>query len=237
MRRFGWFLLLLTVAMSPTLPGQLLPAPETPTEAEPLRREVGALESRLEKAGAAANSVVFFGSSSIRLWSSLDKDFPGRTVVNCGFGGSTLRDWLRYGPRIFARVKPRAIVLYCGENDLARGDTPEAALQNFQALYGLLNAAYPSVPIAYLSVKPSPLRAHLKANVERFNFLAAEYLRTRKAARFLDIFNALLKPGGELDPALYRPDRLHLSASGYAVLQREVDSFLREAAPLGGAGS
>ncbi|MBS0659246.1 MAG: hypothetical protein JSR82_13470 [Verrucomicrobia bacterium] len=219
------------------LSAQVLQAPLAVPEAEPLRVEVGALESRLAQAGSRPNSIVFFGSSSIRLWSTLDRDFPGRTVVNCGFGGSTLRDWLRYGPGIFARVKPRAIVLYCGENDLARGEAPETVFQNFQALYAMLASAYPDVPVAYLSVKPSPLRAHLKSNVERFNSLAASYLRTRKAARFLDIFNALLKPGGELDPALYRPDRLHLSASGYAVLQREVDTFLREAAPLGNAGS
>lgn len=211
--------------------------PEVPPDTNPFQAEVGQLQARLTSAPPAPGSVAFFGSSSIRLWSTLERDFPGRPVVNCGFGGSTLRDWLHYGPQLFSRVKPRAIVLYCGENDLARGDDPEEVFQRFQEFYRVLTAAYPDVPVAYLSVKPSPFRAHLRAKVLRYNALASAFIRTRKAARFLDIFHALLRPGGELDPALYRPDRLHLNASGYAVLQREVDSFLRESVPLAGAGS
>ncbi len=101
-------------------------------------------------------SIVFLGSSSIRLWNTLATDFPGRAVVNCGFGGSTLRDWIYYGPELITLFEPDAIVMYCGENDLARGEKPEVVFADFQRFYQMLRAAFPAVTLAYISVKLSP---------------------------------------------------------------------------------
>jgi lysophospholipase L1-like esterase len=200
----------------------------------PFRTEVEILKARLDAGLHARGSVVFLGSSSIRLWSTLEADFPGRAVVNCGFGGSTLRDWIYYGPELITHFEPSAIVMYCGENDLARGEDPEVVFADFRRFYNMLRAAFPEVTLAYISVKLSPLRLYARERIERFNALVADFIRTRKSARFLDIYPALLTNGGEADPSYFQPDGLHLNTAGYAVLRREVDAFLRERFPVPG---
>lgn len=199
--------------------------------------EVRSLRDRLGSVPTVEGAVAFIGSSSIRLWKTLERDFPGRTVVNCGFGGSSIRDWIYYGPQLFERMKPSAIVMYCGENDLARGEDPDTVFVDLQRFYHMLRTAFPGVPLAYVAVKPSPARAHLQGRMIRFNALAANFLGTRKNGKFVDLYSALLGPGGEAEPAYFQQDRLHLSAAGYAVFQKAVDRFLRENIPLPDTGS
>ena len=64
-----------------------------PSQFEPELREFDAAE-------APSNAVVFYGSSSLRLWDDLAERFPGRTVVNRGFGGSTLAECIDLLPRV-----------------------------------------------------------------------------------------------------------------------------------------
>src|SRR5271170_6245982 len=71
-----------------------------------------------------AGAVVFVGSSNIRLWKLADS-FPGMEVINRGFGGSHMADSARYADRIVTPYKPRAVVVFAGDNDLADGKTPE----------------------------------------------------------------------------------------------------------------
>ena len=68
--------------------------------------------------------VLFVGSSSIRMWTTLAADFPGVPVINRGFGGSAIADSTYYADRIVVPYHPRLIVMYAGDNDIAEGDTP-----------------------------------------------------------------------------------------------------------------
>jgi hypothetical protein len=36
------------------------------------------------------NAILFVGSSSFRFWTTVQQDFPGYTIINRGFGGSSL---------------------------------------------------------------------------------------------------------------------------------------------------
>lgn len=92
---------------------------------------------------APANAVVFVGSSSIRLWSSLATDFPGVVSINRGFGGSELADSVYYLDRIVLPYRPRAVVLFAGTNDIWSGKTPETVASDFHAFRTKLHAALP----------------------------------------------------------------------------------------------
>lgn len=71
------------------------------------------------------DAIVFVGSSSIRLWKTLSDDFSGLPVINRGFGGSCMHDTLRYADRIVIPYRPRHVVVYAGDNDIAFGGTVE----------------------------------------------------------------------------------------------------------------
>src|SRR4051812_37945707 len=85
-------------------------------------------------------SIVFVGSSSFRMWKSLQDDFPNRTVINRGFGGSSFPDVIRYVDDIILPYKPRQVVIYCGDNDLAASDSisPEIVRDRFVNLFTLI---------------------------------------------------------------------------------------------------
>ena len=77
-------------------------------------------------------AVLFVGSSSIRTWHPrLAKDFPERAVIGRGFGGSTMQWLLYYFDEIVTPYKPSIIVVYEGDNDLARSDDVEAVTKRF----------------------------------------------------------------------------------------------------------
>jgi hypothetical protein len=97
------------------------PAPAAAETDAPFAVEIRAFEAADAKQPPAPGGVLFVGSSSIRLWKTLADDFPGLPVTNRGFGGSQVADSTRYAGRIVLPYKPRTIVMYAGDNDLAAG--------------------------------------------------------------------------------------------------------------------
>jgi len=175
----------------------------------------------------AAGGVVFVGSSSIRLWSTLAEDFPGVPVINRGFGGSELADSVFYADRIVIPYKPRLVVVYAGENDLNAGKSPETVLADFQAFRAKVHAALPATRIIYLSCKESPVRAKVRPQVLAANRLIAADCATDVRCSFVDVATPLLDAAGGYRPELFREDQLHLRPAGYAIWTRVLAPHLQ----------
>mgnify|MGYP001469540740 FL=1 len=105
-----------------------------------------------------ADLTLFTGSSSIRMWKSLTTDFPVHKVLNRGFGGSHISDVLHHFEVVVARHKPKAIVLYCGENDLWSGKPPKQVFADLLDFTSKVHALNSKIKIHYLAAKPSPKR-------------------------------------------------------------------------------
>lgn len=164
--------------------------------------------------------IVFVGSSSIRRWDSLARDFEGLPVVQRGFGGSELVDAIVRAPRIRSSMKPRAYVVYAGDNDIARGKTVEQVVDDFKTLVAELRADAPRgapVQIYMLSIKPSRARWELWPRMRRANAALANVAASMTALDFVDVATPLLGEDGEPRDELFVEDRLHLSAAGYAI--------------------
>ena len=112
------------------------------------------------------DGVVFLGSSSIRLW-KLDESFPGEKekFVNRGFGGSQLSDSVHFAERILAPHRPRVVVVYAGDNDIAADKSPEQVANDFKALTKTIHARLPTTAVIYISIKPSIARWKLVEKV------------------------------------------------------------------------
>jgi len=72
-----------------------------------------------DRIGLNTGAIVFTGSSTIRFWKSLQSDMSPLQVLNRGFGGAQIHDVTHYADRILVPTRPRAIVFYAGENDMA----------------------------------------------------------------------------------------------------------------------
>ncbi len=202
--------------------------------ANPLRATPDKWAADIDKFAAAdavhpvpAGSVVFVGSSSIRLWASLAKDFPGIPTVNRGFGGSEMADSAFYADRIVIPYRPRTVVVYAGENDLAAGKTPTTVLADFQAFRTKVRAALPETKILYLAIKESPSRARVREQVLAANKLVAADCAANPGCTFVDVATPMLDAAGKTRPELFRDDQLHMKPEGYAIWTRVLAPYLK----------
>ena len=175
------------------------------------------------------DAILFVGSSTFTMWTTLAEDFKPLPVINRGFGGSTYDDLLRYMDRIVIPYRPRVIVLYEGNNDLAReGTTAEDVFGNLKTFEARTRAALPLATILCLSIKPSPSRFHLWPEVQRANRLIREHIAHRDKVKYIDITRLMLGADGRPLGDLFLEDRLHMNRQGYLrwipVLRAELES-------------
>lgn len=175
-------------------------------------------------------AILFVGSSSFRLWKDLQARFPKKTIINRGFGGSSLPDVNRYLPDIVFPYDPARIVMYCGENDFAAGgaDTlsPQTVFERFVDVYLGIRVKYPLVPFVYVSIKPSPSRRHLAAKMIAANQKIEQYLRSMPHSKYVDVYHKMLDKQGNYRPELYVKDSLHMTSKGYDIWQKVLKRHL-----------
>ncbi|HEY9003724.1 MAG TPA: GDSL-type esterase/lipase family protein [Mucilaginibacter sp.] len=187
---------------------------------------------RLEKESEERNyqaSMIFYGSSSIRLWSSLCDDFKQFSPVNLGFGGSTLAACTWFFDRIVAPYQAKSLVFYAGDNDLGDGRHPEEIFIFFQQLVARMDARYGSIPCYFISIKPSLLRWGLNDPLRYTNLIIEKEIADHhKNWQFIDIYNHMLDEHGNPDKSYFEQDGLHLNNKGYTLWNSIIHPKLSE---------
>ncbi|MFZ4581831.1 MAG: GDSL-type esterase/lipase family protein [Paludibacter sp.] len=166
--------------------------------------------------------VLFYGSSSIRQWETLENDFPEFDVVNQAFGGSTIAACCWFFERIIPFWKPDILVLYAGDNDLGDGRHPEEVFLNFNYMMSLIQEHCGDIPVAFISIKQSISRINLYDSIQFTNKIIRNEIELKyPLCTFVDITEAM-KTKGSVDNTLFESDGLHLSTNGYKVWKREI---------------
>lgn len=215
-------LVLLAAACAPPRPA---PA-GAPSAAERWAADLERIEASDRADPPAEGGVLFVGSSSIRLWSSLAEDFPGVRTVNRGFGGSELEDAIALADRLILPSRPRMVVVYAGDNDLAGGKTPERVLADYQALVRTIHRSLPETRVAFIAIKPSPSRWAIVDRVRAANDLVRRFSAEDSRLSYIDVFTPMLGRDGTPREELYAQDRLHLSESGYDLWRSVVAPYV-----------
>ena len=176
----------------------------------------------------AQKQVLFVGSSSFTNWKDVQTYFPSIPIINRGFGGSSLTDVLRYEQDVIFKYNPRQIVIYCGENDFASSDTVsvQTVVNRFKDLFTHIRKRYKNIPVAYVSMKPSPSRRNLMTKFEQANEKIEIYLKKFKKTVFIDVYHNMLKPDGSPMTDIFLADNLHMNAKGYAIWQKLIAPHL-----------
>lgn len=182
-------------------------------------------EEQDRKQPPQGGGILFLGSSSIRLW-DVAKSFPGMHVVNRGFGGSQIADSVQFAERIVVPHKPRLIVFFAGDNDLAAGKKAEQVASDFKAFVAKIHGKLPLTRIAFISIKPSPSRWKLHETQKEANRLIAEFIKTDSKLVYIDVVKAMLDKEGQPRQELFRQDNLHLNDEGYKLWNEIVKPYL-----------
>jgi lysophospholipase L1-like esterase len=159
--------------------------------------------------------VVFTGSSSIDMWTTLKADFPNLAVVNRGIGGTWLADQLHIAPQLVYPLDPKIIVLYAGENDLFADRTVADVITAYKAVREQIRGEAPQAHLVFLALKPSPSRDYLTAAMRDANDQIAALCAKDPRCTFVDVFTPMLDAAGNPRAELFIEDNLHMNAEGY----------------------
>jgi len=163
-------------------------------------------------------AIVCVGSSSMRFWhDDIARALAPLTVVPRGFGGSNMNDALVFADRIILPYRPRAIVLYEGDNDIADGISPEVIQATFNDLVARVRVALPSCRIYVLSIKPSSSRWSLWPGMQQANALLSTECAGDSLLTYVDVAGGMLDEDGKPKSEIFLEDKLHMNRAGYRI--------------------
>jgi lysophospholipase L1-like esterase len=202
---------LILALLTPTLRAEPIVAPAK------WEKEIARIETTHPAKPEEKGGIIFIGSSSIRMWSSLAEDFPKHRVANHGFGGSMISDSIQYVDRIVTPYSARLVVMYAGGNDINAGKSAETVATDFKTFVEKVRSKQPDVPISFISIAPNPKRWSQIETVKKANALIAEYCAKTPSLKFIDVFSQMLGPDGQPKPDIYLEDQLHMNPKGYVI--------------------
>jgi lysophospholipase L1-like esterase len=200
------------------------------SQAQPFIKEINAFKQQDSLSMPPQNAILFAGSSSFRLWKTVQADFNGYTIINRGFGGSSLPDMIRYNDAILFPYQPKQVVIYCGENDFAVDPTiaVDSVINRFKTLFELIRQRLPKTAIAYVSMKPSPSRWAMKEKMMATNLGIKQFLKKQKRTAYIDVWTPMINDNGEPMAHLFLADNLHMNAQGYAIWTKAIRPALKK---------
>lgn len=207
-------LLLLAMAGLQSACAQKYPDPQR------FEADIARFEEQDRKQLPPEGAIVLTGSSSIARWNDqAAAALAPLTVIPRGFGGSVMHDLLHYLDRVVLVYKPRAVLIYEGDNDT--GARPviatEAILADLRQIIARIHQRLPQARIYVLSVKPSiARRAHWAAAQQ----VSEGYRRIAAAdplVHYVDVATPLLEADGSVMKDIFVADNLHLNERGNAI--------------------
>lgn len=178
------------------------------------------------------NAILFAGSSSIRLWSTLEKDMAPYNVIQRGYGGAKLSDFAVYAHRIFDPHTCSAIVLFVANDISASGQdkTPSEVASLFRNILKTIRKKHRDIPVFWVEITPTASRWSVWPKIQEANTLIKNICQKEKDTYFITTAYAFLNEKGLPKDDLFRDDKLHLTDKGYAVwsgiIKGELDKVL-----------
>lgn len=194
----------------------------------PFRNDIKAFLEHDKVAAPAKNGILFIGSSSFTLWTSLETDFPGYPIINRGFGGSTIPDLSYSVNDIVIPYQPKQIFIYAGENDLSTPENKSATevFERYKKLYQEIRAGLPNAEVVFVSIKPCPSRWNLEPVIIEANQKIEAYIKTEPKSIYLDVHHAMLLNDTTLNTELFQEDKLHMNEKGYDIWRKIIQPRL-----------
>ena len=169
--------------------------------------------------------VVFYGDSITDAWGNGKNAatfFPGKPYLDRGISGQTTPQMLIRFEQDVVALKPAAVVILAGTNDIAGNtgiETPEMIQNNFRAMAAIADAN--NIKLILSSTLPVDdyawRRGLLPADkVRALNTWMKDFCASNHCT-YLDYYTALATPGGAMKPGTSK-DGVHPTADGYAIM-------------------
>jgi len=165
------------------------------------------------------DAILFAGSSSIRLWSTLDRDMAPYHVIQRGYGGAKLSDYAVYADRIFAPHKCSALVLFIA-NDITGSTSdksPEEVRELFRYIHQRFRKYNRGAPVFFVEITPTWRRWKAWPQIDVCNETIRKWCEQKSNTYFIETTPTFLNSEGKPIQEYFRSDSLHLNSDGYKV--------------------
>jgi lysophospholipase L1-like esterase len=189
--------------------------------------EVAALVVKYADLPAFKGGIVFTGSSSIRFWKTLERDFPNTKIINTGFGGSQTDDLLHYLDELVINFEPKKIFIYVGENDINAGKPVRKVMSEYAVLMERVSTKLPEAEFFFIGTKPSPSRWEKRGQMMALNEEVKILAKNKVKVTYIDVWTPMLDKTGNPKEDLFVEDRLHMNAKGYKIWKKAVKPHLK----------
>ncbi|WP_206610974.1 GDSL-type esterase/lipase family protein [Mariniphaga sediminis] len=195
---------------------------------DPLRFKADIEKFKTASEVNSTHLAVFAGSSSFAHWTFLQESFPGKNVLNCGFGGSQTSDLIYYANEAIIRYNPETVFIYEGDNDISYGKSSEEILEDTRELIYIIHSNLPNAKIVFIAPKPSQRRwdKGLKDKYLEYNSLLKKEVRKYKYVKMVDVWNIMLDKSGVPNKSLFMDDNLHMTKPGYALWAKKLKKYM-----------
>ncbi len=170
-------------------------------------------------------TIVFTGSSSIRLWNTLQDEFPRQQIINTGFGGSRTSDLLEYLDELVLQYNPKKVFIYEGDNDLNDKKSPRQVIRLTSAIVERIKKAGTASSVVLISAKPSIERWHLRRKYKRLNRKLAKLCFKDPFLDYANIWDPMLI-NKKLKKDLFTEDGLHMNEAGYEIWFQVIKKYV-----------
>jgi len=216
----------LAILVAPLLASAALRAQAPPRDPARWERDVAAFEEHDRHNPPPKGGIVFVGASSIVRW-NVAEFFPDLPVINRGFGGSELADTAHFAPRTVLPYQPRMVVLYPGENDIARGVAPADVAAAFERFVATVRGPLPNTRILVIGLKPTPARWRFNSQMLDTNKRLRDIAARDELITYISVEKAMLGPDKLPRPDLFIEDGQHMTRAGYEIWTDIVRPHLR----------
>ena len=221
------FLLLSTSDFA--LAAAIAPAPEIEAAAiQRWEKDIAALEARDQIESHPADSILFVGSSSIRMWNTIGTDIAPYHPIPRGYGGARFSDLAVFARRLIAPHRFQALVLFVANDVTGASEDarPEQVAGWFGHIVDIAQEVQPGAEIFCLEITPTPSRWAAWPMIRQVNRALARECAARPNVHFIPTAHAYLDAAGQPHADLFLDDRLHLNALGYRIWSAIITSHL-----------
>lgn len=190
--------------------------------------EISRFEEWDSKNWYAEGEILFVGSSSIRGWATRGS-FGDLKVLNRGFGGAHISDVNYFIRKVVLRYRPKVIVFYAGDNDVAAGKSAERVLKDYKEFVWMVHDELSGTRIIYVSIKPSSSRWSFWLEMKKANRLIEAFCAGDERLFYFDGASVLLGDDGRPDDSMFVADKLHLNAKGYKAWTKAIRPVIDKA--------
>src|SRR6267142_5167601 len=191
-------------------------------------KEISAYEASDKTNPPPKGALLFFGSSTVRMWKSLPQDFPNAKVINRGFGGSQIVDSTHFAERVIFPYEPSKVFLRAGGNELWAGKSAEEVFGDFKEFVAKVHGKLPKTEIVFVSLSPSIARWKQADKEKAVNTMIEEFVKHNRGLKYIDTYPLPLGSDRQPRPELFLPDKLHFNAEGYKLLAECVRPFAKK---------